>query len=183
MTTATQHGISVGTWDLDLSHSHIGFTVRHIVSKVRGAFESFEGTLVTREDIRESGVNVSVDLSSINTGSAQRDEHLRSSDFFNVEHHPKMSFTSTGVTISGDDQYTVSGELSIGEVTRPVELAVEFLGEGPDPWSGTRLGVEATTSISRQDFGIDFNIPIQGERAMIGNKIDILITAEAVLQQ
>src|SRR5699024_11835408 len=112
-----------------------------------------------------------------------RDEHLRSSDFFNVDRHSKMTFTSTGVTISGDDQYTVSGELSIGEVTRPVDLAVEFLGQGPDPWSGTRIGVEATTTISRQDFGIDFNIPVQGQRAMIGDKIDIHITAEAVLQQ
>lgn len=183
MATATQHGISVGTWDLDVAHSYIGFTVRHIMSKVRGTFETFEGTLVTHEDIRESGVNVSVDLSSINTSSAQRDEHLRSSDFFNVESHPQMTFASRAVTVSGDDQYTVTGELSIGEVTRPVELAVEFLGEGPDPWSGTRVGVEATTVISRQDFGIDFNIPIQGQRAMIGDKIDIQITAEAVLRQ
>lgn len=181
MTTATQAGISVGSWQIDGAHTEIGFSVRHLMSKVRGTFESFSGTLVTADDIADSRVSVEVDLSSINTGESGRDEHLRSNDFFDVEQHPKMTFDTTGVTASGDQEYTLVGNLTIKDVTRPIELSVEFMGEGPDPWGGTRIGVEVTGSINRKDFGIDFNVPMEGDRVMIGNKIDIHINAEAVL--
>lgn len=183
MTTATESGITVGTWQLDAAHTEIGFSVRHLMSKVRGKFHSVEGTLVTAADITESRVDVSIDLSSISTGQDKRDEHLRSSDFFDIESHPQMSFQTTGVTVKGDDEYAVVGQLTIKDVTRPVELAVEFLGENSDPWGGTRVGIEASTSISRKDFNVDFNVPVEGDRVMIGDKVEILINAEFVLEQ
>lgn len=180
--TSTATVISSGTWVLDPTHTEIGFTVRHLVSKVRGKFEKFEGTLVTADDITDSTVNVSVDLSSINTGSADRDAHLRSSDFFAVEEFPAMTFASAGVLTKSDTDYVVAGTLTIKGVSKPVELAVEFLGEGGDPWGGTRIGIEAGTQISRKEFGIDFNVPLDGDKVMIGDKITIHIVAEAVLQ-
>lgn len=174
--------ITAGTWQLDPTHTEIGFTVRHIMSKVRGKFETFEGTLVTEEDITQSKVSVSVDLSSINTGTPDRDNHLRSGDFFNVESTPKMTFTTTGVTQKSDTDFVVTGDLQIKDVTKSIDLDVEFLGEGKDPWGGDRLGVEASAVISRKEWGIDFNIPLEGDKVMIGDKITIQINAEAVLQ-
>ncbi len=180
MSTAT--AVSTGTWTIDPSHTEIGFSVRHLVSKVRGKFETFEGTIVSHEDLTASTVNVTVDLNSINTGTADRDNHLRSADFFEVETHPKMTFVSTGVVQKSDTDFVVTGDLTIKGVTKPVELATEFLGEGGDPWGGTRVGIEATAEISRKEFGIDFNIPLEGGKVMVGDKISIHINAEAVLQ-
>ena len=180
MTTNT--AITTGTWALDPTHTEIGFTVRHLMSKVRGKFETFEGNVTTGDNVTDSSVDVSVDLSSINTGTADRDNHLRSSDFFDVETHPTMTFTSNDVIEKAPGELALLGELTIKGVTKPVELAVELLGEGPDPWGGTRIGVEATGLLSRKEFGIDFNIPVQGDKVMIGDKIAIAITAEAVLQ-
>jgi len=179
MTTAT---LTTGTWTIDPTHTEIGFSVRHIMSKVRGKFETFESTLTTTDDLVGSSVAVDVELSSVNTGTADRDNHLRSGDFFNVETHPKMSFRSTDVIVKGDNELVVSGDLTIKDVTKPFELKVELLGEGGDPWGGTRIGVEATGEISRKEFGIDFNIPLEGDKVMIGDKISITINAEYVLQ-
>lgn len=174
--------ITTGTWVLDPTHTEIGFAVRHIMSKVRGKFETFEGTVVTADDLGSSSVKVEVDLTSINTGTVDRDNHLRSADFFEVESHPKMTFVSTGILAKGDDELVVNGDLTIKGVTKPLELKVDLLGEGGDPWGGTRFGVEATGQISRKEFGIDFNIPLDGDKVMIGDKITITINAEAVLQ-
>jgi polyisoprenoid-binding protein YceI len=180
--TTTATAVTQGIWTLDPTHTEIGFTVRHLMSKVRGKFETFEGTVFTGEDLSDSRVDVSVDLSSINTGTADRDNHLRSSDFFDVENHPTMTFSSNHVIEKSPGELVVHGDLTIKGVTKSLELAVEFLGEGPDPWGGTRIGVEATGVISRKEFGIDFNIPLEGDKVMIGDKIAITITAEAVLQ-
>jgi len=180
MSTATV--VTKGTWAIDPSHSEIGFTVRHLVSKVRGKFETFEGAIVAAEDLTNSTVSVSVDLSSINTGADGRDDHLRSADFFEVEAHPKMTFVSTGVVQSSDEEFVVTGDLTIKGITKPLELEVEFLGEGADPWGGTRIGIEAKGEISRKAFGIDFNAPVQGDKLMIGDKITLHIVAEAILQ-
>lgn len=180
---STSTAVTTGTWTLDPSHTEIGFTVRHLMSKVRGKFETFEGTIVSNEDITASTVNVSIDLASVNTGTADRDAHLRSGDFFNAEENPKMTFVSTGIAQKSDSDYVVTGDLTIKGVTKSVELATELLGEGADPWGGTRVGLEATTQISRKEFGIDFNIPVEGaDKLMIGDKITINIVAEAVLQ-
>jgi polyisoprenoid-binding protein YceI len=169
----------VGTWTLDASHTEIGFTARHLMSKVRGRFEKFEGQLVTGET---PSASATIDLNSINTHETNRDNHLRSADFFDVENHGPMTFTSTGVE-QGGNGLLVTGDLSIKGVTKSVTLDVELLGVGSDPWGGTRIGFEGTTSISRKHFGVDFNIPLDGGRLMIGDKIDIIVTGEAVLQK
>jgi polyisoprenoid-binding protein YceI len=175
--------VTTGTWALDASHTEIGFTVRHLVSKVRGKFETFEGTITSADDVTASSVNVSIDLASVNTGTADRDAHLRSGDFFNAEENPKMTFVSTSIVEKGEGDFVVTGDLTIKGVTKSVDLATEFLGEGGDPWGGTRVGLEASTTISRKEFGIDFNIPVDGaDKLMIGDKITINIVAEAVLQ-
>lgn len=174
--------IAPGTWTIDASHSEVGFTVRHLmVSKVRGNFEKFEGTIEIGTDPLQSKVNVEVDLSSINTRDEGRDNHLRSADFFEVEKFPKMTFASTSVEPAGSD-YKVTGDLTIKGVTHPVVLDLEFNGVGSDPWGGTRAGFSAKTEISRADFGIDFSIPLDGGGVVVGDKISVNLEVEAVLQ-
>ena len=171
--------LPAGTWVIDPAHTEIGFTARHLMSKVRGRFERFEGQIVTGD---APSATASIDLNSINTHEANRDAHLRSGDFFDVENHGAMTFSATAVE-SGGKGLLVTGDLSIKGVTRSVTLDVEVLGSETDPWGGLRVGFEGTTQILRKDFGIDFNIPLDGGRLMIGDKIDITVTVEAVLQQ
>jgi polyisoprenoid-binding protein YceI len=175
-------GLVPGTWAIDPAHTEIGFTVRHLMSKVRGKFDEFEGEIVIAENPLESSANATIQLDSVNTGTPQRDDHLRSSDFFEVDEHPVMRFRSTGIRADGED-YVVTGDLTIKNVTRPIELHLEFLGVGPDPWGGTRVGFEASAKISRRDFGVDFNIPLEGDRFVIGDEVTIHLQVEAVLQK
>lgn len=172
-------GVQAGTWSIDPSHSEIGFTARHLMSKVRGLFESFEGQIVTGE---EPSATASIDLASINTRDENRDAHLRSGDFFDVEKSGPMTFASTRVE-QGGKGLLVTGDLSLNGVTRPVTLDVEFLGTDTDPWGGTRVGFEGTASISRKEWGVDFNIPMDGGRLLVGDKVDITVVVQAVLQQ
>ena len=178
MTSTETTGLVAGTWNIDPSHSEVGFTVRHLMSKVRGQFEKFEGTVTTGDTLADTRAQATIDLTSINTREPKRDDHLRSSDFFDVEQHGQMSFTTKSF-----DGSTAVGELTIKGVTREVTLDAEFLGADKDPWGGTRLGFEATGEISRKDFGIDFNIPLDGGKVMIGDKVTITIAVEAVLQE
>lgn len=175
--------IPAGTWTIDPSHSEVGFSVRHLmVSKVKGNFETFEGTITIAEDPLASSVTAEVDLSSINTRDEQRDGHLRSADFFEVESHPKLTFTSTSVEPAGSD-FKVTGDLTIKGVTKSVVLDLEFNGVHPDPWGGTRSGFSAETEISRKEFGVDFEIPMDGGGVVVGDKIKVLLEVEAVLQE
>lgn len=176
---ATTTGLPTGTWTIDPSHSEIGFTARHLMSKVRGSFEEFEGRIVIGEGTLATAT---VDLSSIDTRDEQRDGHLRSKDFFDVENSGHMTFVSTDVE-EGGRGFLVTGELSIKGVTRPVTLDVEYFGSQTDPWGGTRAGFEGTTEISRKDFGVDFNIPMDGGRLLIGDKVAINVSVQVVLQQ
>lgn len=174
--------IPAGTWTIDPSHSEVGFSVRHLmVSKVKGNFESFSGAVTIAEDPLASSVVAEVDLSSINTRDAGRDEHLRSADFFEVATYPALSFRSTSVTGDGD-RYRVVGDLTIKGTTRSVALDLEFNGVHPDPWGGTRAGFSATTEISRSEFGVDFQIPMDGGGVVVGDKIKVFLEVEAVLQ-
>lgn len=172
-------GVQAGTWNIDPSHSEIGFTARHLMSKVRGLFEKFEGQIVTGE---QPSATATVDLNSINTRDENRDAHLRSGDFFDVENSGPMTFSSTRVERGGKG-LLVTGDLAIKGVTRPVTLDVEYLGSETDPWGGTRAGFEGTTQISRKEWGVDFNIPMDGGRLLVGDKIDITVAVQAVLQQ
>lgn len=170
-----------GTYALDITHSEVAFTVRHLMSKVRGKFEEFDGAFVIADPLDLSSVSATIKPNSINTGTPDRDNHLRSADFFEVEQFPEWTFTSTAVKADGE-AYIVTGDLSIKGVSKSVDLKVEFLGEGGDPWGGSRVGIEASTEFSRKDFGVEFNIPLDGGKVVIGDKIKVEIAAEGVLQ-
>ncbi len=174
-------GLTAGTWLIDPSHSEVGFTVRHLMSKVRGQFRAFEGALVIADDPMNSSVSATIDLSSVDTRNEDRDNHLRSSDFFSVETTPTMAFQSTSIR-QEDGDLVASGDLTIKGVTKPVDLTLEYLGVGTDPWGGSRVGFEATTTISRKEWGVSFNIPLDGDKVMIGDTVSIFIAVEAVLQ-
>lgn len=172
-----------GTWTLDLAHTQIGFVVRHMmVSKVRGHFEKFSGTITTAANPVDSTAEVEVDLSTITTGNDQRDGHLRSSDFFDVDNHPRMTFRSIGIRSDGED-FLVDGDLTIRGVTRPITLKVEVGGFGPDNYGGTRCGFSATAEINRRDYGVNWNAAIEGGGVVVSDKVTITIEAEAVLDK
>ena len=179
----TLAGLVARSWTIDTAHSDVAFTVRHLmVSKVRGHFSGFKGVIQIAEHPADSSVVATIDLSSIDTGNDDRDAHLRSPEFFDVERHPTMTYRSTGVRPAGDG-YVVSGELSLHGMTRPVELAVEFNGVSPDPWGGTRAGFSATTEINRRDFGIDISLPLDGGGVVVADKVNVSLEIEAVLQR
>jgi polyisoprenoid-binding protein YceI len=183
VSTANVPGLVAGTWAIDPVHSEVGFSVRHLmVSKVKGSFKTFEGAITIAENPLDSKVEATIDASSVDTRDENRDNHLRSQDFFEVEKHPKITFTSTAVSPRGSD-FLVAGNLTIHGVTRPVTLELEFNGVNADPWGGTRAGFSASTEISRADFGIEFNIPIDGGGVVVGDKIKITLEVEAVLQK
>jgi polyisoprenoid-binding protein YceI len=171
-----------GTWDIDATHSTVGFSVRHMmVSKVRGYFRDFSGEIVTAEDPARSSVTATIDLGSIDTRQEQRDAHIRSADFFDVDNHPQMTFRSTAVRTDGADWF-VDGELSLKGVTKPVTLALELNGFGPDAYGGTRVGFSARTEINRNDFGVDIKMPMDGGGVVVGDKINVELEIEAVLR-
>ena len=175
--------IPAGTWNIDPSHSEVAFSVRHLmVSKVKGHFETFSGTITIGENPLDSSVNAEVDLASVNTREPKRDEHLRSSDFFETDKNPKLTFKSTSVKENGSD-FVVLGDLTIKGVTNPVELDLEFNGTHPDPWGGTRAGFSAETEISRKEFGVDIEMPMDGGGVVVGDKIKVILEVEAVLAQ
>jgi polyisoprenoid-binding protein YceI len=172
-----------GTYDFDASHSHIGFKVRHLmVSKVRGRFADFEGTVTIGENPLDSAVEVVVQLSSIDTKDAGRDEHLRSADFFDVETNPTMTYTSTGVREAGKGSFVVDGNLTLNGITKPVVLDLELDGITTDPWGNQRAGFTATASIDREDFGVTWNQALEAGGVMVGKKVEIEIEAEIVKQ-
>ena len=177
-------GYVAGTWAIDPVHSEVSFTVRHMmVSKVRGRFDTFEGTIVTAEDPLASTVTASVDLNSINTGQEQRDAHIRSADFFETDKHTHMTFASTGIRVDGGD-FLLDGDLTLKGITRPVTFKLDVNGFGPDAYGGTRVGFSATTEINRSDFGVNFNGPIPGVPGgvAVSDKATINLEIEGVLQ-
>jgi polyisoprenoid-binding protein YceI len=181
-TATTIPGYVAGTWTIDPVHSEIGFSVRHMmVSKVRGKFKTFSGELVTGENPLDSSVTAEIDLASIETGAEQRDDHIRSADFFEVETYPTMTYRSTGVRADGDD-YVVDGELTLKGVTKQVPLTLELNGFGPDPYGGTRAGFTATTEVNRRDFNVNFSAPMQNGGMVVADKVTIHLEIEAVLK-
>lgn len=179
--TSTIPGLVAGTYAIDAAHSEIGFTVRHLMTKVRGTFQEYTGEIHVKDTLEESTTNVSVELASVHTRSEQRDGHLRSGDFFDAENSPKMTFVSTALKPEGDD-YVLAGELTIKNVTKPIELAVEFLGVEQNAYGQTVIGFEASAQISRKEWGIDFNVPLEGGKLLIGDKVDIHLDVQAALQ-
>ncbi|GAB3717574.1 YceI family protein [Nocardiopsis nanhaiensis] len=167
-----------GTWKIDGAHSIVGFSVRHMmVSKVRGRFEKFDATLTVPEDPSKTSVEATIDASSINTDNSDRDNHIRSADFFSTDQFPEFAFRSTGIEAKGED-YVLKGDLTIKKNTHPVELSLEFNGSTVDPWGLDRAGFAASTTISRKEFGVDIEMPMDGGGVVVGDRISIEIDAE-----
>ena len=169
-------------WNFDPVHSDIGFSVRHLmISKVRGHFRKWTGALLIDEaDLANSKVEASIEAASIDTKEQQRDDHLRSPDFFDAANHPALTFQSTQVKKTSEDEYQVTGNLTIRDVTREVTLAVEYLGRSKDPWGGLRMGFSAKASIDRRDFGLTFNMPLEGGGVVVGDRVEIALEIEVV---
>jgi polyisoprenoid-binding protein YceI len=176
--------MALGTWNIDPSHSTIAFSVRHmVVSKTRGRFNKWSGKLrFDAENPAASLVEVDIDPASLDTGDAQRDAHLRSPDFFDVEKHPTASFRSSKVEVAGEDRYRVTGNLTVHGITQPVVLDVTYEGSGKDPWGGERAGFSATTTIDRKHFGLEWNKALETGGLLVGEKVELNLEIEAVKQ-
>jgi polyisoprenoid-binding protein YceI len=175
-TTAT----TTRTYAVDKAHSEALFQVRHLVTKVRGGFDDFDGVIEFDEAAPErSSVTFTVQAASIDTNNADRDAHLRSEDFFFVEKHPTITFASTSIAASGGSAYTVTGDLTIRGVTRRIALPVTFLGKAKDPWGNEKLGFETEITINRKDFGLTWNAALEAGGFLVGDEVKISVSIQA----
>lgn len=186
-TTRTWNGLTIptaGTFAIDPAHTRVNFVVRHLmVSKARGAFTQVSGEIVVADDPVQSSVTATIAAASIDTGVADRDAHLRGGDFLDVETYPELTFRSTGgLVLRGDTEFVLPGELTVRDVTREVELKVEFEGLARSPWGQEVIGFTATTEIDREDFGMTWNQALETGGVLVGKKAQIEIAAEAVRQ-
>ncbi len=170
------------SWNFDPAHSEIGFRVRHMMfSKVRGSFESWTGEFIfDPEDFSKSKTTVTIDASSITTSNEDRDNHLKSGDFFDTEKFPHLRFESTSFEAVGDGKLKLHGELTIKDVTQPLTLDVEYHGKAVDPWGNDRVGFSATGSIHRKDFGLTWNQALEAGGVLVGDKVEIDLQVQAV---
>lgn len=183
--TRTVDGVEIpapGVYSLDVAHTHVGFAVRHLmVSKVRGRFAQVRGSVTIADNPLESSVEVAVDLDSIDTRDAKRDEHLRSADFFDTAEHGEMTFRSTRVRRGRDvGEWIVDGDLSLNGVTRPLELRVTYEGAATSPWGTTSIGFSATGKVNREDFGLRWNQSLETGGVLIGKDVTLELEAEAI---
>jgi polyisoprenoid-binding protein YceI len=174
----------MATWNIDTAHSAIDFSVRHmVVSKTRGRFTKFGGQLEFDPDNPEAAkVQVTIEPASVDTADSQRDGHLRSADFFDVEKFPTASFKSTRVEDLGGDKYRISGDLTIRGVTKPLSFDATFEGSGKDPWGGERAGFSGGTTIDRRQFGLEWNKALETGGVLVGEKVELSLEVEAVKQ-
>jgi polyisoprenoid-binding protein YceI len=174
---------AVGTYAIDVSHTRLGFAVRHMaVSKVRGEFKDFSGTLELAEDPVDSKIEVTIQAASVDTHDENRDNHLRTNDFFDAENFPTWTFTSTAIRPRTASEWDVDGDLTIRGVTRQVTLDATLEGVVNDPYGLHRVGFSATTSIVRDDFGVSFNGALETGGVIVSKKVDIDLEVEATLQ-
>ena len=169
-------------WAIDKVHSEIGFTVRHMmISKVKGVFHEYDGTIIADpSDLTTAEVEFSVDLNSIDTRNSDRDNHLRSADFFDVENHPKMTFKGTKISKVGENKYEVTGNLTIRGVTRPETFTVEVEGVAKDPFSGVeKTGFSVTGTINRKNYGLEWNAALETGGVLVGEEVNVQIEIEA----
>lgn len=173
--------LTPGVWNVDPSHSTIGFVARHlVVAKTRGVFTSFSGVLDIAPEPLLSTVEASVDTASVSTKDDNRDGHLRSADFFDVENHPTMTLKSTGIKEGRGGDYVLIADLTIRGVTHSVEFDLEFEGVSPDPWGGTRAGFTASADINRKDWGLEWNVALETGGVLVGEKVKIELEIEAI---
>ncbi len=172
--------LTPGTWTIDSSHSNIGFTARHLmVAKVRGRFTDFTGSIEVAADPLKSTVNASVEAKSIDSGDEGRDAHLRNEDFFDTDNHKQWTLVSTGIEAAGSD-YVLHTNLTIKDVTKPVDFALEFDGVVQDPWGNTKAGFTAEAEINRKDFGLEWNVALEAGGVVVGEKVRIVLEIEAL---
>jgi polyisoprenoid-binding protein YceI len=186
MNTMTMVETRATRWNIDPQHSEVAFEIKHMMfAKVRGRFEEVEGTVVLgpEDAIEQSRVEAVVQVGSINTSQAQRDEHLRSADFFDVERFSTLSFVSTSVRQEGPGELRVEGDLTIHGVTRRVELVAVETGRGSDPWGQERIGFSAETAIDRRDFGLTWNQALEAGGVLVGTEVKILLEIQAIRQE
>lgn len=183
MTTMTAPQTAVSTWNIDPVHSVAEFKVKHMmISNVKGQFTGVSGSLSLDEAfLAKSSIEATIDAASINTREAQRDAHLKSADFFDVEKFPTLGFKSTRVTCKGEDELEVEGELTIHGVTRNVKFAVEGpTAPGKDPWGNTRIGISATTKINRKDYGLTWNAALETGGILVGDEVTITLDVQFI---
>ncbi|HEX2424285.1 MAG TPA: YceI family protein [Actinomycetota bacterium] len=182
MQERTYQGVSIppaGTYRIDPNHTSLEFVARHMLSKVRGSFQEFSGTITVGERPEESSIEVDVDTASVTTGTEQRDQHLHSSDFFEVEKHPTMTFASTAFRPTGGTEFEMDGDLTIRGVTKPVTLKGDFLGWGKDAWGNDRLFAEARTRVNREDWGLLWNMAVELTGVLVARDVDLEIQVQA----
>jgi Uncharacterized conserved protein len=180
MASTSTVSIPTGTWTVDPTHTRIGFVARHMmVTKVRGSFQEFSADVEIAENPLDSKLAAEVQMASIDTGNADRDGHLRTNDFFDIEQYPTMRLVATGFEPAGDG-FVMRADLTIKGVTKPVEFELEFDGVGQDPWGGTRAGFTASTTINRKDWGIEWNAPLETGGVLVGEKVQIELDVQLV---
>lgn len=177
--------IEAGTYKLDPVHSSIGFEVAHMgISTVEGKFKKVSATIQLPEgNLSSLKAETSIKTKSVNTGDTDRDDHLRSKDFFAAKKHPEITFTSTGVNVTGDNEFVLKGDLTIRGVTKPVALEAEYLGSAVDPWGNHKIGLKAEGQINRKDFGLTWNKTLEAGGLLVGDEVTLVLDVQAVLQK
>lgn len=184
MPTRTAPVIPTGTWSVDPAHSSVGFSVKHMgIANVRGTFSEYEGTLDMTEDLAACRARGSVKVASIGTGDAQRDDHLRSPDFFDVEQFPEITFESTRIEAIDEDSSRVFGNLTMHGITHEIKLEVAIQGTDTDPWGNTRAGLEVVGKLKRSDWDMQFNQALGSGNMLVGDKVGVSLDISAVLQK
>jgi polyisoprenoid-binding protein YceI len=184
--TRTIEGIDLppaGTWKLDTAHTSVEFVARHMLTKVRGRFSGFDGTIVVGEGPQDSSVQATVQTATIESNQEMRDNHLRSADFLDAERFPTLTFTSTNVRHTGGNGLEIVGDLTIKDITREVALKGEFLGWGPGPQGGTVMSFSANTDINREDWDMTWNMAVETGGFLVSKKVGIEIEVEAILDE
>jgi polyisoprenoid-binding protein YceI len=183
MTPSTATATAIRTFLIDPTHSEVSFQVRHLLTKVRGRFTNFSGAIQFDEaNPEQSSLTFSVNTASIDTGTPDRDTHLRSADFFAVEQYPAITFTSSRIVKQSDERFDVEGALLIRDTTKAITLPVTYLGTAADPWGNARVGFEAEITINRKDFGLNWNAALEAGGFLVGDEVKITISIQAIGQ-
>jgi polyisoprenoid-binding protein YceI len=174
-----------GDYELDPAHSRLGFVARHaMVTKVRGQFRTFSGTLhIDAQEPSRSTAELTIQADSVDTGNEQRDGHLRTNDFFDIENHPTWTFRSTAAELVGEDTYRVTGDLTIRGVTKPVTVDLEYTGSARDPFGNVRVGFEGRTTVNRKDWGVNWNAPLEAGGILVSEKVTLELDLSAIKNQ
>jgi polyisoprenoid-binding protein YceI len=181
-TASTDLSALTGTYTLDVAHSRLGFVARHaMVTKVRGAFNDFEGTaVIDAADPAKSSVNITIQVASIDTRNEQRDAHLRTNDFLDAETFPQITFASTSIAQKSEDEFEVTGDLTIKGVTRSITFPIEFQGAAKDPFGNDRIGFEGQVVINRKDWGVSWNAALETGGVLVSEKVTLEFEISAI---